>query len=270
MVKKVSIIGGGRIGKLIIKRLIKAYPDIQILASTKTRESATRLKNLFPVKSTTDNGEVLSFSDTLFLCIRPDNLKEFLSQINREVLKSKVVISLLVIFKPDELSKILKTDKVCVFHPTTYLHYSEREFLKSFIIFSESFSKEEKEKIKNFLSKAFGYIEEEKDLNSLKEKIFLYGNFPAYLVDFIEKLILFLSERLKISQEESKKLLMDVLKLSMEEMEGIKNSIATPSGITQRGLKTIQKVIEELLYSLETNTFFKIDKGREKYGKVQR
>jgi len=270
MVEKVSIIGGGRIGKLIIKRLIKAYPDVQILVSTKTVESVTRLEKKFPVKATTDNHEVLNFSDILFLCIRPDNLKEFLSQVNTRLLKEKTVISLLVIFEPNELSKILKTNKVCVFHPTTYLHYSEREFLKSFIIFSESFSKEDKEKIKNFLYKAFGHIEEEKDLNSLKEKIFLYGNFPAYLVDFIQKLMLFLSERLKISQEEAKELIIDVLKLSAEDMDGIKNSIATPSGITQRGLKTIQRVMVELLYSLETNTFFKIDKGREEYGKVQR
>jgi len=268
MKKKVSIIGGGRIGKFIIRRLLKTYPDIQIVVSTKTQESASSLMKLFPVKATTDNRSVINFSDIIFLCIRPDNLKEFLHQIKDVSLTNKTFISLLVIFEPTELERKLEAGKVCTFHPTTYLHYSERKFLKSFIVFSKNFTKLEKNKLKTFLSKPFGNIEEEKSLITLKEKVFLYGNFPAYLVDIIGRLTNFLSERLNISEEEAKTLLRDALRLSSKDIETIKDNIATPDGITQRGLKTIEKVIEELTYLLEANTFFKIDIGRKRYGNL--
>ncbi len=265
MIKRVALIGGGRIGKFIINRLFKSYSHIKVMVSTRSLESASKLMETFPVRATTNNHEVLNFSDIVFLCIRPDNLKEFLNQIRDKPLEGKTFISLLVLFEPHELEKALGACRVCTFHPTTYFHYTERNFLRSFIIFSKNFSKEDKENLKNFLSGAFGYIQEEKNLNSLKEKIFLYGNFPAYLLEFLDGILSFLSERLGISEEEARDLLGDVLKLNTEDMQLIKDSIATPGGITQRGLESIRKIMEELFYSLEGNTFLKIDKGREKY-----
>ncbi len=267
MFKKISIVGGGRISRLIIKRLLNTYKDIEILVSTRTQKSASLLTKEFPVKTTTDNKEVVEFSDIIFLCIRPENIEEFLNQIKGVYLKNKIFISLLVIFEPEELKNLLRADKVCIFHPTTYLHYCEEDFLKSFIIFSKVFSQKEKETIKNFLSKAFGNIQEEGNLNSLKEKIFLYGNFPAYLLTFLKKLILFLTEKLKISEKEANKLIKEALNLSTEDMKRIEKLIATPGGITERGITAIETILEELLYSLEGNTFLKIDKARQRYGR---
>ena len=262
--KGVAVIGAGRVGRFILRRL-RRVQDLRLVATTRTSASADRVRRELGLEVFTDNRRALSAAELIFLCVRPDHLREILEDL-RGRLAEKRLVSLLVVFAPEELERLLGCKEVAVFHPTTYLHYAEGDFLSSFLIFHPHSSEGFRKGLKGLLGSAFGQLEEVKDLNALKEKIFLYGNLPAYLLDILGRLELLLRERLGLSEGEARGLILRALEVPFQEKKALVREVATPGGLTEKGLRLIDETLKLLFTALEANTHLQIDGTRGRLG----
>lgn len=94
--KTIGFIGAGNMAEAIIKGIIaaKIYPPVAIIAADIRREQLRFFKTEYGIKTTGDNAELASESDTVFLSVKPQNMKEVLESISGKLKKDAVVISI--------------------------------------------------------------------------------------------------------------------------------------------------------------------------------
>lgn len=93
---KLGFIGCGNMGTAMVKGVLdsgKCSKD-QIMISTRSEKSLEDRKNALGVLTTTDNTEVASFADILFLAVKPQFYEEVIAQIRNAVSEGTIVISI--------------------------------------------------------------------------------------------------------------------------------------------------------------------------------
>lgn len=96
MNKKVGFIGCGNMGSAMVGGLIKSkfLEADDIIVSTKTEESAKKLKDQFGIETTLDSKLVAKESDVIILAVKPFMYKEMISKIKSELSKDKLIITI--------------------------------------------------------------------------------------------------------------------------------------------------------------------------------
>lgn len=96
MSKKIGFIGCGNMGSAIVGGLIKSnfQSADDIIISTRTEESANKLKEELKVNVTTDNKIVAKQADILFLAVKPNLYKKVVEEIKEELTTDKLIITI--------------------------------------------------------------------------------------------------------------------------------------------------------------------------------
>ena len=94
--KKVGIIGGGKMGSVLIGGIISRnlIPASHIIVSDTVTERLEDLKKTYGVHTAGDNSKVVKSSDIIILAVKPQNMAEVLEGISRTFHQSKLIISI--------------------------------------------------------------------------------------------------------------------------------------------------------------------------------
>jgi len=110
MTGKIGIIGTGRLGTMLVKALINhaaILPECFYLFN-RTYAKAAALKSLYPsINLVQSSQEIIHYADWIFLCVKPLDLKDLLSDIGTVFPENKLIISTLLAPPLSELDKIL-------------------------------------------------------------------------------------------------------------------------------------------------------------------
>ncbi len=114
--KKLGIIGAGAIGSAIVSGLISAgtfKPEDIIITNREKRSRLLKLKELWKVNITEDKKELLRFSDTIIIAVKPQDIEDLLKEIKRMVKEKHLIISVVAGLKTSTIeSKIGKKIRV--------------------------------------------------------------------------------------------------------------------------------------------------------------
>ena len=94
--KMIGFIGGGNMASAIIGGLLSSgLSDREhVIASDKSEASVERLKESFGIRACSENTEVSSAADILFLAVKPDVFKLVIPEIRDSLKKEAVVVSI--------------------------------------------------------------------------------------------------------------------------------------------------------------------------------
>ncbi|WP_196001804.1 pyrroline-5-carboxylate reductase [Clostridium sp. 1001271B_151109_B4] len=245
MNRKIGFIGCGNMGKAMLGSLVKADNIINdnIIVSTKSKASAEKINQEYGVKSTTDNKEVASEVDVLFLAVKPYFFKEVIEEIKDLIKDEVIIISIAAGVTINQIEEWFgKEIKIVRTMPNTPALVGEG---MSAICPNLNITENELNYVGS-LYNLFGKYEvlEEKDFHAF---IALCGSSPAYVFMFIEamadagvKLGLPRTKAYKLAEQA----ILGSAKLALETGKHpgvLKDEVCSPSGTTIEAVIDLEK-----------------------------
>lgn len=184
MKKKLGFIGCGNMGKAIVTGILKSalVRPSDIIASSKTENTAKKLRETLGINTILDNKEVAKVSDILFICVKPFMYKEVIEEIREYVKEDVIIISIAAGITLEQIHQWFnKQIKIVKTMPNTPALVGAGI---SAICPDENITLTEVEEIKEIFN-SFGTCEilDEKEFHGF---IALCGSSPAYVFMFIE------------------------------------------------------------------------------------
>lgn len=253
---KIGIIGLGNIGRMLAKRFaeVLSSSDIIVFDTHKTKNDKYSWVG--------SPQEVIDKSEIIFLCVRPQNLKD-----------------LFAIIKPE--NKIFISTIAAIYEKTYYEHFGKIKLVRIIpsminkiggpILFfgGKHTNVSDKNKIEKFLSK-FGniYKVSEKEIDAYTH---LSSCSPAIVAEFLRLYIKTLSKEQKINQKKALKILIEMLEIFIPllKKEGFKiiSQVCTKSGITEQGIKIMDNYQNRFFKDLTGSLLKRMGEVRKQYGK---
>lgn len=96
-VRKVAVLGAGKMGATLIKALLDAgvVAPTKVTASARTRERCDTVAGELGVNATTDNAEAATDADVVLLAVKPQTADRVLTEIRGRLTESQLLISIL-------------------------------------------------------------------------------------------------------------------------------------------------------------------------------
>lgn len=184
MNKKIGFIGCGNMGKAMLLSLLndEKITKNDILVSTRTEKSGSKITNETGIKYTLNNCDVARFSDILFLAVKPNMYESVIKEIRNYMKEDTIVVTIAAGIKLSDVeSWFVKEAKIIKTMPNTPAMVGEG---MSAICPNKLVEEKELEYVCNLYNN-FGKYEilEEKDFHAF---IALCGSSPAYVFMFIE------------------------------------------------------------------------------------
>lgn len=253
---KIGIIGLGNIGGMLAKRFREVLSPSDIIVFDTHRAKGDKY---FWVNSAQ---EVIDKSELVFLCIRPQNLKNFF-----------------VAIKPK--NKIIVSTVAAIFEKTYYKHLGKFKLVRiipsminkvggPILFFPGKYANaKDKSKAERFLSK-FGniYRVNEKEIDAYTH---LSSCSPAIVAEFLRLYIGTLATEKKMSQKKALKILIEMLEILVPllKKEGFEiiPQVCTKGGITEQGIKIMNNYRSSLFKDLTSSLLKRMGEVRKQYGK---
>lgn len=249
---KIGFIGTGNMATALIRSMKN---NNKIISSDKDEEKLQKAGRELGIKTAKDNNEVAKSSEIIFLCAKPDDIKEILQEINPYT-ENKIIVSIAAGIKIKFIEKIIgKNKKIIRVMPN--LNCAVAEMAAAFSC-NKNIEADEKESIKNLLNKAGLALEvEEEKMDAVTA---LSGSGPAFIAYILDAFAR-AGEKQGLSREISYKLALQtllgtakLLKETGEKPESLIKRVASPKGTTEAGLEVLQKseikpIIEKTIQS---------------------
>lgn len=237
---KLGIIGLGNLGISLSRLLIRNGFGNHLLVSDKNLDNPY-LKSGF---WTATNSEVINKSDIIFLCIKPNNIKDVINEINDDyhLDYDKLIISTAAGVDIEYIEKKLKGD----FYPIMRLMPNiPIEISEGSIIYygNNSIISNHELDLKHIL-RGPEFIEV-KDEKLIDVGTILNGSMPAFLAH-ISDIYLKLGVHLGFNEKEFREIFISTLKgtgsmIENKEPEEIIKSVCSPNGVTEKGIKFLKE-----------------------------
>ncbi|BCU66841.1 pyrroline-5-carboxylate reductase [Sulfolobales archaeon HS-7] len=236
--ERIAVIGSGKIGTAIIKSLKRAFPEQEIIATSRKEETMRKAKEL-GVYTTLDNDYAVSKSEIVILSVKPQHLPEVVRQVNRERWSGRKVISVLAGVRTETLSKLLPNSIVFRAMPNV-----NAEIGKSTTAIAESKHGEKQvvERIFKTLGTVYWIPEELLDVWTA-----LIGSGPAFVAEILDAMALG-AVACGMQREQAYDAILDMVQGTVENLRVherhpimLRDLVATPSGTTIRGLMTMEE-----------------------------
>ena len=235
-----GFIGTGHMGGMLIHKFIETEvaSSRDIIASNRTKEEAELLARDLGIM-VGDNREVAKRSDVIFLCLKPLDIKGVLRELRDELTSDKLLISVAADFSLDDIASISRARAARVIPSFT----SERLKGVSLVVLGKETTASDRALILSFFG-TIGYPIEakEKDLEVLAD---LTSSAPAYISAIMREIVK-AAVREGIAADMAEKLAKQTLAgtselLANECFDSLISRVATSGGITEEGVKAIQK-----------------------------
>ncbi len=241
---KIAVLGVGRMGSAIIKCFLEcnAYSSDQILGTHHNYLKASELSRGLGIDMSTSNDEVVARSNTIYICVRPQQVPNLIDEIREHINKHQIVVSIAVGVPLEWLRyKLPKCRSIYHIHPSSML-MAEMPWISS-VACEQDDNGGGLEEIK----RAFNGLGGVKIIpeNMMEKWAVLVGCAPAIFARMAIEWQM-ISNYCNLPENEAKQLrnaLFEVIGGSALrgnlELEKIVERIATPGGVTEEGLRAL-------------------------------
>lgn len=253
---KIGIIGFGNIGKMLAERFAEFLcPSNIFIFDIKKMKS-----NTFSFVGSVQ--EVIDKSDIVFLCVRPQNLKDFFIEARPK-------------------NKIFVTTVAAIYENTYYKNLGKISLIRiipsminkiggPILLFAGKYaSHADKRKVKKLLSK-IGNIYEVKE-NEIDAYTHLSSCSPAIVAQFLKLYIETLVEEQKIDEHKALRILIEMLEILVQLLKKdsfeIIPQVCTKGGITEHGIKIMNEYRNSFFKDLTRSLLKRMKQIRKQYGK---
>ncbi len=240
---KFGFIGVGNMASAIIAGLLKAQvvDKANFITSTKSAESAKKIKDRFAIECINDNKLVANSSDILFLCVKPYMIKDLANEISKSIKKETIIISVLASVSLEKLMEHFPNNNIIRVMPNT----SSEICLGVTSIVQDKTTDIHSLKIAEDIFKKLGsaYIIEESKIHAYNA---MAGCGPAYvykLIDAFAEAGTLSGIPKKVAIEIAAKVFNGASSTLLETGSHpsiLKDSICTPGGITIKGIREFE------------------------------
>ena len=244
-----GFIGTGHMGSMLVKKFVEtgAIEAEDILASNRTAEKVVQLAEAAGIRQAS-NRVVAELSDVVFICVRPLEVRDVLRELAYLLNSGKLVVSVAGDVSLEKLQALCPARLARAFPSMA----SEKLQGVTLLVFGDNTTEEDRRLITG-LFHAIGQAAEveEKDFAVLAD---LTSCAPGYFAALMREFVL-AAERRDISQELAERLVKQTLLgtallLGEESFAGLITSVATIGGITEAGVKVIQREAPDMFDQL--------------------
>ncbi|MGF7119585.1 pyrroline-5-carboxylate reductase dimerization domain-containing protein [Methanobacterium oryzae] len=268
---KIGFIGYGSMGSMIINRLLskKALNEDQIIISTRTKSKLGSLKKEYPQIEITDNNQYLSSKcEKIFLFVGTSTVKEVIEDIMVNISGESHIIYIAAALTIENVESIFK-GKITKFIPSLTSEVAEGI---SLICHNEKVTKNEAEFVNNlFNSISTVKIIEEDDFEIGSD---LTSCSPAFIAKIFMEFAKKGAKNSNISRKEAEDMVIKTFygtaKLLHDEnmsFEELISRVATKGGITEEGVKVLDKSLPPIFDELFKTTQIKYEIIKEELNK---
>lgn len=235
-----GFIGTGHLGSMLMHKFIETgaiYPE-DILAANRTPEKAARLRQATGIQVAGDR-VVAELSDVLFICVRPVDVRDVLSELDDVLTAEKLVVSVAADVSLEIMQSLCPARLARAFPSMA----SRKGQGVTLLCYSATATREDRRLISGLFD-AIGTSEEvaEEDFAVLAD---LTSCGPGYFAAIMREFAL-AAERKGIPPELAERLigqtmLGTALLLQEESFAGLIESVATKGGITEAGVSVIRE-----------------------------
>lgn len=253
---RIGIIGLGNIGKMLVHRLINFLGPSNIVVHDKKDIKIDK------VSFASSNQEVIDKCDIIFICIRPQNLKDFFAEVKP---KNKVfVTTVAAIYESTYYKNLGKISLIRIIPSMINKVGGPILFFKGkYTTFVDA------KKVKNLISK-IGKVYEVKE-NEIDAYTHLSSCLPAIVIEFLKLYIGTLMKEKKINKQKALRIVNEMLeilvRLFKKDSFEIISQVCTKGGITEQGIKIMKKYQNTFFRDLTSSLLRRMNKIRKQYGK---
>ena len=252
---KIAVIGAGMMGGAIVQSLLKSGYTGKITAVDIQPEKLEEQKKLGAAVSS-DSKKAAAAADIIFICVKPNAVKDVLTQISSSV-KGKLVISIAATVPVKYVKKFVPDAKVVRIMPNVAALVQA-----SYTAYccGDNVTKQDKEKVKSLLNR-MGVCEEvdEKYMDAITA---LTGSGPGYIAVIIEALMyagLKVGLPRKVALTGSAQTVLGTGKLVLDLQEHpakVKDMVTTPGGTTIEAIYQLEgsSIRQALMRAVEEAT----------------
>jgi competence protein ComER len=234
-----GFIGTGHLGSMLIKKFVEtgAIQAEQILASNRTAEKVDLLAEATGIRPVS-NRIVAELSDVIFICVRPLEVRDVLSDVAYLLNSQKLVVSVAGDVSLEKLQGLCPARLGRAFPSMASLKLQGVTLL----VFGDNTTAQDQRLIAGLFNAIGQAVEvEEKDFAVLAD---LTSSAPGYFAALLREFVL-AAEKRGIDPELAERLVKQTLLgtallLEEESFAGLIKSVATKGGITEAGVKVIQ------------------------------
>ena len=253
--KKIGFIGCGKMAGAIITGIIKSdcLNADNILASKSNPKNLQEISKKLGIKITLSNKEVAKFGDIIFICVKPNQVNDVLTEIKNEISADKILVSMAAGVNISQIEKLLpKGTKVIRIMPNTPVLLNEG---MTGIAGGSQVNDEDVEqvvKIFNYIGKTVVIDENQIDIVTA-----ISGSGPAFFYKVIED-IARAGEKLGLDYEKSLLLSIQTAigsgKMALNRnisMDELISNVATKGGCTRVGVDVMEeKNTKDIFYEI--------------------
>ncbi len=233
--RKVAVIGAGKIGTAIIRAVLEGIPSVKVISTGRGEETLQRARSL-GIEATKDNDYAVRESDLIILSVKPQHFPAILSQVRSW--EGKKVVSVMAGIRISTLSSLMKGAKV--FRAMPNINAIVKKSVTA--IAEDNGRDEDVENVFRALGSVYWVPEEMLDVWTA-----LIGSGPAFISEIIDGLVLGAVE-CGMPRDLAYNAVLDMISGTVENLRLngghpviLRDQVTTPSGTTIRGLMAMEE-----------------------------
>ena len=266
---KIGIIGYGSMGKMLLWKFSgSGIRKDELYIANRTSEKLEEAKEIAIISS---NREVAENCDIVFVCVRPVDLKDVLSEIGPEIRKDALLVTLNGSITFDMIEKVVDNKTAKVIPSLT----SEIDRSQTIVCYNEKVTDEDKKELESLL-KTIGEVVElpENEVGMGSE---LVSCMPGFIASIFDVICSSAQKHTEIPREQIVSMVLKTMSATGELMlekemsfEDAVNRVATKGGITEEGTKVIYDMFPQAADMMFEKTLEKrkltAQKAKESFG----
>ncbi|RSL34458.1 late competence protein ComER [Salibacterium salarium] len=257
----IGIVGTGNMGGMLAEVMMdqQSIPQQQMYIYNRTKERSTELQTRYPsINITQDIRELLSKTETVFLCVRPNQYKSLVNELKKHLTLEHVVAT---ITSPVSLKDLetLPARRIVRTVPTILNRTGKAPLL---LTFGNHWTNKEKTLFEQWLQTFSEPISITDDTLRISSDFISCG--PAFISYLLEQFILAGVKETNITVENAE-MLTEKMIISYGHLlgeghfnfQGLREKVNVPGGITGKGLKVLEKFSEGMFEELIQETHHK-------------
>lgn len=254
----IGIIGYGSMGKMILEKFSqsKSLSEIELFIANITKEKIAHLGDSCNVCES--NAELASVADVIFICVRPVDMKEVLTELKENLREDTLLVSLNGSIQFEQIEKICNT-KIAKVIPSIMAEVNQSQTL---VCYNKLVREEDKEYLTKLLMCMGNVIElPENEIGMGSE---LVSCMPGFIAAIFNEICVSAKKHTSISDNEVMQMVLNTMIGTGELMlannysfEEVISRVATKGGITEEGTKVIHQHIPNVADELFDKTLEK-------------
>lgn len=234
---KVGIIGYGSMGKMLLWKFSKKIPKEDLLAANRTPEKLEEAKG---IATTCDNVMLASEADIVFVCVRPADMKNVLTEIAPSLKSDALLVTLNGSITFDMIKKVVDHKTAKVIPSLT----AEIDRSQTIVCYNDKVEEDDKKALLDLLG-TFGEVIElpEKEVGMGSE---LVSCMPGFIASIFDVICTSAEAHTDIPHDRIVKMVLNTLSATGDLMlekdlsfDEVVERVATKGGITEEGTRVI-------------------------------